>query len=114
VGVLEDAIRADASEAVSWFLKRPRVRMSALKCCHHLVPPSPPRSRPMTVVLPPLVPQLPSPESLFASPTLLSLSRLHVRPSGRPIHLVHAVRSTHMFIPDHRIHVYTGSQINSL
>jgi hypothetical protein len=37
----------------------------------------------MTVVLPPLVPQLPPPGILFASPTLLTLCRLRNRPCGR-------------------------------
>jgi hypothetical protein len=41
-----------------------------------MLPPPLPRSRPMTVLLPPLVPQLPSPMSLFAPLALLALGRL--------------------------------------
>jgi hypothetical protein len=62
--------------------------------CRHL---RVPRSRQMTAVLPPLVPQLPFPGSLFADA---------VDATKRPSKLVHAVRSTHIFIPHYFIHVY--------
>src|SRR5882757_6979716 len=75
--------------------------MSAMKCYHPPppVPPPPSDSSTMTVVLPPLVPQLPSPGNLLALLTLLALSRLRRRPSGRPIHLRVPVYENCIYIP---------------